>query len=327
VYCGEHYWDCEIRLSLEGDLYIFEHRLSDRTLKLYVSRYREGEYDEYDLYSYGLWTTGEIDFVPFSEQNIVIFYANTGSTTLSRLNLTTGEMTLMPQTNEHRRIVACNGLWRGRVGDHKHISRLGVGNELIYCPLSEDGPRVLVNVVDVITLKTVQTHDFDIPWGGAGSFTPWYMLTGGQDGHIYIDYPNNTLLRSWPGLDLTEFPGRGWRLFRYVIAADQWTVQNFAAERMKSSNYPPSGQWTISRLESVLSDGSLIHQHGWAPLRESARWELSRFTADFELMERIASADFDEPLRFGGVSSDGMVLLLGENGLGSAKVVWFGQGE
>jgi hypothetical protein len=331
VDCGDKYTICNIRVSAEGDLFNVVERLeiTNWTQTLYISRRGEQTYSEYELPSIDAWLNQIWEYVPFSDQNIVVFLGGHRPLTLSRFDITSGELTHMPQSDIHHRLLPCNE-WPGLSGSQKQISRLGTTGQLLFCSHSDDASKILVNVADVMSQTTLHTFDFGLPWLGNGS-SYWKMLSGGLDGNIYLNvYGSDMRWRMLIQGALTELPAGGWRLFSYDIKADEWSVHDVQPEQMQIVNFPEESLEIFSRISAVMPNGDVIYYHAWtsfdnADFKPEVRWELCRFSTEFELVERIASTDFDEPLRFGGVSADGMVLLLGETGLDSAKVVWFGQ--
>ena len=333
VDCSDKYIICNRRVSTEGDLFNVVERLetTNWTSKLYVSRRGEQTFSEYELPSIDAWLNPIWEYVPFSDQNIILFLGGHGAMTLSRFDISTGELTRMPQSDIHHRLLQCNKM-PGLSGYRNHISRLGTGGQLLFCSLSDDASKILVNVVDIVTQTTLQTYDFGLPRVGDDS-AYWKMLTGGQDGNIYLNvYGSDMRWRTFIQGTLKELPAGGWRLFGYDIKANEWSVRDIQPEQMQIVNFPEQTLEQFSRISAVMPNGETIYYHAWASFdnadfKPEMRWEVSRFNAEFELVERIASTDFDEPLRFGGVSADGMVLLLGETGLDSARVVWFGDSE
>lgn len=331
--CGDENISCNRRISAEGDLFnvVARHEATRWTLTLYVSRRGEQTYSEYELPSIDAWLNPIWEYVPFSDQNVVVFLGGHGTLTLSRFDITSGEITRMPQSDIHHRLLRCNE-WAGLSGSQRQISQLGTAGHLLFCSHSDDASKILVNVADVMSQTTLHTFDFGLPWLGNGS-SYWKMLTGGQDGNIYFNVYGSDM--RWGTLiqeTLKELPAGGWRLFSYDVKADEWSVQDVRPEQMQSVNFREEPLEIFSRIHAVMPNGDIIYYHAWpsfdnADSKPEMRWEISRFSAEFELVERIESTDFNELLQFGGVSAGGMVLLLSESGLGHAQVVWFGRDE
>lgn len=298
--------NCEIRLSLEGDLFIYS--FSGATF--YVSRQGETTYRAYNLQPYVRWITGGLmDFVPFSNYDAVLFFGSGDGGTLSRLDLTTGQMILMPQSDIGRRVLECNG-YSGRRGNHYRISRLGTGSQLLVCSLDDDG-NFLVNIVDVVTQQTLHSYNFELPWNGIGQPRSWNMLLGGQDGNIYLDAIGIDQRIIWQQLagPVPEMPAWGWRLYRYEVSSGTWSVRNILPEQMSSANYPPPGSSINARVAAVLTNGDIIYQHEWRQTLREHGMEVSQFSPDFQLLQRITNEGSEASLSYAGITEDGLVLL------------------
>lgn len=298
---------CEIRLSLEGDLFILYH--SANGPQLYVSQHDEENYRVYSLNP--RWVTGAaVEFVPFSIQNVVVFYTSLALGTLSRLDLITGEMSLLPQNSDIARVLPCNS-HSARIGSQGYISRLGTGNLLLMCSLDSAALDTLVSVVDVVAQTTLFTVDFGVGWSGEGTGRPWDYLLGGQDGNIYIQtrFGSNWDISQQLIDSLPDLPDWGLRIFRYEVFTGTWFVRNIYPEQMASPNYPPTGSVINARIVAIMSNGDIVYRFDWRTQDGGESSEISRYDANFNLVERISSQTLGRAARFVGISADGLVLL------------------
>ena len=305
--CATSAAGCEIRLSLEADLYTLYY--SENGPQLYVSRQSEGSYRLYSLNP--LWVTGAaVEFIPFSTQNIVIFYSSLNSGTLSRLDLITGEMNLMPQNSEFLRLMPCN-TYAARTGSQNYISRLGTGSQLLVCSLGGNPLTTIVSIVDATAQTTLRTFDFGVGWSGEGTGRPWDHLLGGQDGNIYIQSRFGSdwdISQQFPD-SLTPLPDWGWRIFRFESSTGIWSIRNINPEQMASPNYPPSGNIENNRIVAVLANGDIIYRYDWEMQDGGEASEISHYDADFNLVERISSETLGRTADFVGISADGLMLV------------------
>src|SRR5690606_27898491 len=81
--CGDENISCNRRISAEGDLFnvVARHEATRWTLTLYVSRRGEQTYSEYELPSIDAWLNPIWEYVPFSDQNVVVFLGGHGTLT------------------------------------------------------------------------------------------------------------------------------------------------------------------------------------------------------------------------------------------------------
>lgn len=317
VDCGRPLGACEIRVSLEGDLYI----LARHQAMLYVSRQGETTYRGFNLQPYVRWISGGVlEFVPYSDQNVVVFYGS-ADRTLSRLDLMTGEMTQMPQNDTFRQVILCNG-YTNRTGSHHHISRLRTGTQLLFCAISNQGEFHL-GILDVLTQETLCDYKFPLSSVTNGNARAWDMLLGGEDGNIYIDLNGFRPKLAWESVvgPLPDLPEWGWRLLRYEVSSGTWSAENIVPEQMASLNYPPRGNAFFERIESVMSNGDILYLNVWSEENSSDVVELSHYDSNFQFVDRISSEELNSPFSYLGVSSEGLVLLRTGAGLESLMTV------
>ncbi len=318
----EQEFECQTRLSLEGDLFTFV----NSTSTLYVSKKGVETYQEYSLIPYKLWTCCNMDFVPYSTENIVIFYADSGKPTLTKLDLSTGLMTLMPQTEIFRRLVPCTPYITSLLINPKgYITRIGLGNQLLICSSSAN-QTTPIHIVNVTTEETIQTIDFGSPERDFGP--DWTYLIAGQDGNIYFIYqglnqiPNSeifqNLIHPLPISPVDEF---GYWVVQLDVSSIIWNANFILSREINDGSINRS---FVTRVINVNIEGEFLFWSLWEQLDASSsniKWSLSRYTQELQLIDRLTNDDVGEISLFYGITSDGLALFIGNGGLSESIIV------